>query len=98
MWCGSWFRRSSRPGRKGSSNIRSTKWFIETMPPLPAPSKDMGNKAGIDMGYTFSFIVGHLPGHDLAKSLVGSTAAAVREIGFEEPTKPVAVVRTFWNQ
>src|SRR4051812_26830981 len=66
--------------------------------PPSAPSKDMGNKAGIDMGYTFSFIVGHLPGHDLAKSLVGSTAAAVRGIGFEEPTKPVAVVRTFWNQ
>ena len=34
----------------------------------------------------------------MAKTLIGSAPAAVCEIGFEEPTKPVAVVRAFWNQ
>ena len=58
----------------------------------------MGNKVGIDIGNTFQFISGPFWGRDLESLYSSGATDAVREVGFEGPTKHVAVVSVFWNQ
>src|SRR5881394_3819592 len=52
----------------------------------------MGNTMGIDMGYSFRFSSRPFQGHVMEDSLPGGATTAVREVGFEGPTKHVAVV------
>src|SRR5262249_49873717 len=66
--------------------------------PLTARGQDMGNKVGIDMGNTFDFISRPFWGRDVERLYSSGATDAVREVGFEGPTKHVAVVSVFWNQ
>ena len=52
----------------------------------------MGNTMGLDMGNSFHFSSRPFPGHDMEGSVSGRATAAVCEVGFEGPTKHVAVV------
>src|SRR5262245_48127159 len=47
---------------------------------------------GLDMGNSFRFISRPFPGHDMEGSVSGWATAAVCEVGFEGPTRHVAVV------
>ncbi len=73
-------------------------WGLSMNCPLSAWSKDVGNKTGIDMGNTFHFICGFFHRHDVEKTFCCGAAAAVGEVGFEEPRKPLASVPAFWNE
>src|SRR5256885_1137491 len=58
----------------------------------------MGNTLGIDMGNTFHFISAAFYGHVVERDFFCCSATAVRKIGFEGPTRHVAIVSGLWNQ
>jgi hypothetical protein len=58
--------------------------------------KDMGNKAGIDMGNRFRFNLALFRGHDLEKDLMRNATVAVCEVGVPSPTQPQRTVPTIW--
>ena len=55
----------------------------------------MGNKTGLDMGYSFQFTFGPFHGHVVERNGLCGKAVAVCEIGFEGPTKHGATVSGF---
>src|SRR5262245_56059561 len=73
-----------------SDTARGARYF-PPFSPLTAQRTDMGNTMRIDMGNSFEFISPVLRGH--VKGTLGNGATAdVCEVGFEGPTKHVAVV------
>ncbi len=65
---------------------------------LTARGQDIGNKVRQDMGNSFHFTFGPFVGRDLESSYSSGATAAVRKVGFEGPTKHVAVVSVVWDQ
>ena len=66
--------------------------------PLTARGQDMGNKVGIDMGNSFHVIFRPFWGHVMEGPYAGGATSGVREVGFESPTKHLAVVSRVSNQ
>jgi hypothetical protein len=66
--------------------------------PSPARSTEIGNTMGIDMGNSFHFTSRPFQGHVLERNLLCGATTAVCEVGFEGPTKHVAIVSSLWTE
>jgi len=58
----------------------------------------MGNTMGLDMGNSFHFIPRPFEGHVMEDSLLCGATVGVRKVGFEGPTKHVAIVSVVPDQ
>src|SRR5262245_30273335 len=84
--------REKRLSRTGPGRRPRSSYFDLHLPLLTARRQDIGNTMGLDMGNSFRFISRPFPGHDMEGSVSGWATAAVCEVGFEGPTRHVAVV------
>src|SRR5437899_1322202 len=66
--------------------------------PLTARSGEVGNTMSMDMVNTFHFISGAFCGHVVERDRLCGATAEVCEVGFEGPTKHVAIVPSLRNQ
>ena len=87
---------SSQPETAVGKQIHS--WARHVNDLLSARSTDIGNTMGIDMGNSFHFTSWPFQGHVLERNLLCGATTAVCEVGFEGPTKHVAIVSSLWTE